>query len=93
MVLKDSFMLPKKDTDSIRPGKFWGWGVVAGINVAKQSAGGWGALPSQGHLSNLHTNPLSIPWVCQQQPLGRTRLETEAASISVACSLPLVSGC
>lgn len=22
----------------------WGWGVVAGINVAKQSTGGWGAL-------------------------------------------------
>lgn len=45
MVLKYSFMLPKKDTDSIRPGKLWDWEVVTRINVAKQSSGGWGALP------------------------------------------------
>lgn len=83
---KGSFILPKENTDPIQPGEY---GVVAWINVAKQSSGGTGALPHSG-TSQEPTTLLSVPWVCQQQPLGRTRLETETASTSLVCYLPLV---
>lgn len=90
MTHKGSFMLFQEGTDPIQPGKLWMCGVVAGINMSGQSPGvPWSPFPSRG----ISGAPLSVPCVCQQQPLGRTRLETEPVFISVVCNLTPVLAC
>lgn len=86
-------MLPKEGTGPVQPGELQRQGVVTGISVAKQSSGGpWAVLPIQGYLRSLQPHSQLVPsthplHICQQQALGRTRLETVTAPSSVVCSL------